>query len=83
MTIDHLDLNVWDLNLKVTKEFYTQLFVDFLGWEIIYDTPDYFMIGDLPGLRIGFSEIKNDFKDSKFDRDKIGLHHFAIEGLLS
>ena len=73
--LDHIDLNV--RNLKETKEFYSKLFVEFLGWKIIYDTEDYFMVGHLPGLRIGFSEVEKG-KGGLFDRNKLGLHHFAI-----
>lgn len=76
-TLDHIDLNV--LDLEQTKSFYTKLFVDFLGWKVIYDTDEYFMIGHLPDLRIGFSKVKMELGINKFDREKLGLHHFGIK----
>ena len=75
-SIDHIDLTTNDL--EKTRKFYKELFVDFLKWEIMYDAPDYFMVGKLPGIRIGFGPSNLEFQDENFSRYKIGLHHFAI-----
>jgi catechol 2,3-dioxygenase-like lactoylglutathione lyase family enzyme len=74
--IDHIDLTT--NNMELTRVFYNKLLVDFLGWDVIYDKPDYFMIGKLPGLRIGFGPCDKEFVKVEFNRYRIGLHHFAI-----
>lgn len=76
-SLDHISLTTNDM--EATKKFYKELFADFLGWETIYDESYYFMVGKLPGLRIGFGNSAEAFNKDTFDRYRIGLHHFGIE----
>jgi len=57
--------------------------VDYLGGSLEIDDSELFGIGFGDGLRIFFLfEIKPqnpEFKDYNFDKNIIGLHHFALE----
>lgn len=75
--IDHFTLTVKDF--QKSKEFYTKLFVDYLGGSILLDDDNVFGIKFDSDFLFEISPEKPEFKDSKFNRYQVGLHHFAVE----
>jgi catechol 2,3-dioxygenase-like lactoylglutathione lyase family enzyme len=75
--VDHITLTVKDF--QKSKDFYTQLFVDYLGGEVVLDFEDVFGIRFENGFMFEISTEKAEFKNSQFNRYQVGLHHFALE----
>jgi catechol 2,3-dioxygenase-like lactoylglutathione lyase family enzyme len=75
--VDHISLTVKDF--EASKTFYKSLFVDYLGGTILLDDENVFGIRFASNFLFEFSPENTEFKDSKFNRFQVGLHHFAIE----
>lgn len=75
--VDHITLTVKDF--EKSKEFYTKLFGDYFGAEIVLDFEDVFGLRFIGGFMFEISLEHEEFKDSKFNRYQVGLHHFALE----
>jgi glyoxylase I family protein len=78
LQIPHLVLTVKDF--QKSRSFYKAIFVDFLGCEVKIDTNDFFYFRiNSSDQSIGISTENQEFKQDKFNRYRVGLHHFAIE----
>lgn len=76
--IPHIVLTV--KNLSESKAFYKALFVDTLGAKVKHDGDDWYYLGlNEDDSSIGVSQCKSGFENDIFDRERVGLHHFAIE----
>jgi len=77
-SLPHLILTVSDI--RRCKKFYKDLFIDYLGGIIKTDEKDffYFSLND-NGLSLGISQSAEKFQSEKFNRHRVGLHHFALE----
>ena len=75
--VDHATLTVKDF--QISKEFYTQLFVNYFGGKVVLDFEDVFGVRFESNFMFEISAEHPQFKDSKFNSYQIGLHHFALE----
>ena len=74
--IDHLALSV--KSIKESKKFYKALFVDFLGYKISLESESFLAIDFDGQFLLEISQEHTKFKNSKFDRYRVGLHHFGL-----
>jgi catechol 2,3-dioxygenase-like lactoylglutathione lyase family enzyme len=75
--IDHITLAVKDFDKS--KIFYTDLFVNYFGGEIVLDDFDVFGVRFSSNFMFEIFPENNEFKESKFNKYKVGLHHFAMQ----
>lgn len=75
--VDHITLTVKDF--QQSKVLYNELFANYLGGEIVLDDFDVFGVRFASNFMIEIVPEKPEFKDSKFNRYQVGLHHFALE----
>lgn len=75
--VDHITLTVKDF--EKSKQFYTRLFVNYFGGEIVLD--DFYVFGVRFSSNFMFAIFpeSEEFKDSKFSKNQVGLHHFAMQ----
>lgn len=76
LKIDHVAFTVKDVNKS--KSFYKLLFVDFLGYRVSDETENFLAIDFDGEFLFEIWQEHAQFKDSKFDRYQVGLHHFGI-----
>jgi extradiol dioxygenase family protein len=74
--IDHLVLSVKDI--KESKKFYKALFVDFLDYQISLESEDFLAIDFSGQFLLEICQEHPEFKNSSFDRYRVGLHHFGL-----
>jgi catechol 2,3-dioxygenase-like lactoylglutathione lyase family enzyme len=75
--VDHITLTVKDF--EKSRSVYTELFVNHFGGEVVLDFEDVFGIRFNGNFMFEISAQHPEFKDSKFNRYQVGLHHFALE----
>ena len=76
--LPHLILTVTDI--RRCKRFYKELFIDYLGGEVKTDEKEfYYFTLNKSGFSIGISQAEEKFQSEKFNRHRVGLHHFALE----
>ncbi len=75
--IDHITLTVKDF--QKSKEFYTNLFVGYFGGEIVLNDIDVFGVRFSSNFMFEIFPENDEFKDSKFNKYQVGLHHFALQ----
>lgn len=75
--VDHITLTVKDF--QKSKEFYTKLFVNYLGANILLDEEKMFGVQFDSGFLFEITPENLEFKASKFNRYQVGLHHFALD----
>ena len=67
-------------DIRRCKKFYKELLIDYLGGEIKTDEKDFFYFSlNKAGFSIGISQAATQFQAEKFNRHRVGLHHFALE----
>jgi glyoxylase I family protein len=74
--IDHIALSVKDIN--ESKSFYKSLFVDFLGYKVSLESDEFLAIDFAGEFLFEIWQEHSKYKDSRFDRYSVGLHHFGI-----
>ncbi len=78
LSLPHLILTVTDI--RRCKRFYKELFIDYLGAEVKTDEKEFYYFRlNKSGLSIGISQAAPNFQIDKFNRHRVGLHHFAME----
>ena len=78
VSLPHIILTVSDI--RRCKKFYKELFIDYLDGEIKTDEKDFFYFSlNKAGFSIGISQAASQFQAEKFNRHRVGLHHFALE----
>jgi catechol 2,3-dioxygenase-like lactoylglutathione lyase family enzyme len=75
--VDHITLTVKDF--EQSKVLYKYLFAKYLGGQIVLNEVDVFGVRFASNFMIEIVPENPKFKDSKFNRYQVGLHHFALE----
>ncbi|MEI6728368.1 MAG: VOC family protein [bacterium] len=75
--VDHITLTVKDF--QKSKVLYNELFTNYLGGQIVLNEVDVFGVRFASNFMLEIVPENPEFKDSKFDRQQVGLHHFALE----
>lgn len=75
--VDHIVLTTKDF--EQSRILYTELFVNYFGGEVVLDEDDVFGVRFGGGFMIEIVPENPEFKNSKFNRYQVGLHHFALE----